>query len=148
MSEAAESAAGAPETPPPVAAPETPATPPAATSAPETPPPAPAPEDDGKVAVTLVKPCRFTPRAGPVKVLGAGTHRLPKEEAEHWFILAHTANPPPPRLQPGTPAYLAHVRALQARQEQAALIEAQQVRQAADATRDTLRAKRGIRKMP
>ena len=62
--------------------------------------------DVDKVKVTLVKNCLYTDVRGIVHDLKAGIHMLMQEDADHWWIRAHSDNPPPKILVPGTPEYV------------------------------------------
>ena len=144
VSETAEMAAQASLLPPDVLPAPPAETPPAADVTPETPPVAADAAVDDTVDVVLVKPCNFTFPDGHRELLRPGTHALPAALADNWFIQAHTANPPPAQLLPGTPAFVDNQRRLAA----AAAIKAaeeQQVLVAADAARDAIKAKRGRR---
>jgi hypothetical protein len=55
--------------------------------------------------VILVKACNFTDASGKLMKLEPGDHDLPAEIADHWFILAHTDNPPKSDPPVGTPEY-------------------------------------------
>jgi hypothetical protein len=117
-------------------------------AAPETPPAADVVAqvpDDGDVEVTLVKPCRFTFPDGHTELLKSGVHSLPAAIADNWFIQAHTANPPPAQLLPGTPAFVDNQRKLAAAAAAIKAAEDQQVLVAADAARDAIKARRGRR---
>jgi hypothetical protein len=101
--------------------------------------------DSDDAEVTLVKPCRVTFPDGHTKLLKSGVHSLPAAIADNWFIQAHTANPPPAQLLPGTPAFVDNQRKLAAAAAAIKAAEDQQVLVAADAARDAIKAKRGKR---
>lgn len=55
--------------------------------------------------VQIVQDCTVTLEDGSQQKLQAGRHELDEDVADHWFVRAHSDNPPAPQLKAGTPEY-------------------------------------------
>src|SRR5690242_15870376 len=63
--------------------------------------------DAEEVQVVIAKTCHYRGQDNKVIVLKPGVHMVSPEIANNWFVLAHTNDPPPPELTPGTKQYAA-----------------------------------------
>jgi hypothetical protein len=55
--------------------------------------------------VNIVKQFTFTHKDGSEEVIQPGQYDLPDDMAEHFYVRAHSDDPLPPPVRPGTPAY-------------------------------------------
>jgi hypothetical protein len=59
------------------------------------------------VMVNMISMCNFRMQNGKTLFIGKGSQALPEGIANHWFVRAHSDNPLPKVLKPGTPEYAA-----------------------------------------
>jgi len=91
--------------------------------------------------IVVVKAFTFTHASGEQEYFAPGNYTVSDEVANHWFVQAHTPDPPPPDVKPGTRAFANTQLAERRRADQIAAVGERQVEDAATEVRTRVRPK-------
>ncbi len=93
--------------------------------------------------INIVRPFELTLANGTKRRFNPGSHDVPDDIANHWYVRAHTDNPPPVRHQPGTAGFVRQIAASNARKALLSTVSAQEAQQVLDQHREAKRAAEG-----